>query len=81
MNGYMELAAAVIRQAIADLKWIESKDNKKAKIGRDAYRFLKGEGLEAWCNVLGLSANYIRKELGKTCDLFKEYAGTPKSQE
>lgn len=67
----MKLAGAVIRQAIADLRLIKHKKPKTAEIGRDAYEFLSGDRLDKWCAIFGVSADYIRKQLSKTCDLFK----------
>lgn len=77
----VELAAAVIRRAIDDLKLLNSTDPEKAAIGRDAYRFVSGKGLECWCAFIGLNVEYIRKQINKTCDLSKKIAFTPKSQE
>ena len=80
-NGCTELAAAVIRKAIDDLKLINHKKPSQMAIGWDAYNFLDGEGLDIWCDMIGLSADHVRKEIAKTNDLFKKYAITPRTVE
>lgn len=80
-NGCTEVVAAVIRRAICDLKLINHKKPELVEIGLDAYEFLAYEGLEIWCKVVGLNPDYIRKEIGKTNDLFKEYTVIPKTVE
>ena len=79
-DWYIELTAAVIRQAIRDLNLVSSKNEKKAKIGRDAYRFINGEGLEIWARMAGVDAQYLRSEItrcGKKVNYCKNCAVKP----
>jgi hypothetical protein len=73
------LGSAVIAKAIKDLKFISHKKEAQAKIGRDAFRFLSGEGLEVWCRLMSLDAEYIRKKLREVSEIYKKYDDTAKS--
>lgn len=55
VKGCVLLAGAVIRQAIKDLNGTYN----------DAYKFLNGEGLETWCDLLNLDPCYIRRQIEK----------------
>jgi hypothetical protein len=64
-NAYISLAGAVIRRAIDDLELLKDKRPERRALGREAQRFLSGEGLDTWCAVLGLEASYIRARIEK----------------
>ena len=72
-NWCIELGADIIAKAIKDLKFISHKKTSTARIGREALRFLKGDGLDGWCYVLNLNAEHIRKKLRETNEIYKKY--------
>lgn len=62
-DAYINLLAAVISQALQDVK-LSERNMQNIRNKKSAEAFLMGKGLEAYCSLGGLNAEYIRKKAG-----------------
>lgn len=68
IDPYVNLAGAIILQAVKDLDVSETTQESR-RIKASALNFLKGKGLDDMCDVFGLDAEYIRRNLEKNVPL------------